>query len=117
MELTVELETEALRKAESLAAERGQSLGKVLGDAILGQSSHEIVTNADGWPLIQTRGPITTEEIKAMIAEDETWEITRGDPHHPFHKPIVTMDEQGFPQVEIGRPLTLQEVRAAVEEE
>lgn len=52
-----------------------------------------------------------------MIEEDEAWEITRGDPLHSFHQPILTTDEQGFPQVDIGRPLTLEEVRAAVEEE
>ena len=103
--------------AEALAAERGQSLGKVLGDALLGRGVARLETDAEGWPMIRTGKPITSEGVEAGIGEDETWEITRGDPHHPFHRPILTTDEQGFPQVDIGRPLTLEEVSAAVEEE
>ena len=117
METTVELEPEAYRMAKALAAERGESLGKVLGDALLGRREAEIETDAEGWPIIRTERPIPSEQVKAWIEEDETREITRGDPHHSFHKPILTTDEQGFPQVDIGRPLTLEEVSAAVEEE
>lgn len=123
METTVDLEPEAFEKAQALAVERGQSIGKVLGDALLGHHSDmrrpstRVESDEEGWPVIHNSGPITSEQVKAWIEEDETWGITHGDLHHPFHKPILTTDEQGFPQVDIGRPLTLEEVRAAVEEE
>ena len=118
MELIVDLEPEALERAESLAAERGQSVGKVLSDALLGHHGSlerpeaTLGVDAQGFPQIHIGRPITSEEIKAMIAEDEEWEITRGNPYHAWYgvDPDRTVFPEGYPRVVDG-PLGLPEVQ------
>jgi hypothetical protein len=116
MVTTVDLDPEAYRLAQALAAERRQSIGKILSDAILsGQRSEPAAeeTSSDRSPselsAIPFEHPITTEEIRAMIAEDEEWEITRGDPHHPWNS-VNEEFEPGYPRVITG-PLGLPEVQ------
>ena len=101
METTVDLEPEAYRKAEVLAAERGQSIGQVLGDALLGRREALIETDTEGWPIIRTERPITSEQVKEWLAEDEEWEITRGDPNHPWYS-VPESFEPGYPRVVRG---------------
>lgn len=116
MVTTVDLDPEAYRLAQALAAERRQSIGKILSDAILSRQHSvpaadetSITQNSSGLPEIRFGRQITTEGIRAMIAEDEEWEIMRGDPRHPWYS-VTEEFEPGYPRVTTG-PLGLPEVQ------
>ena len=119
METTVGLEPEAYRTAQSLVAERGQSLGKVLSDAVLAhhsglrQGRFGVSRGTTGLPELRAGVPIDSDRIRAMIAEDEEWEIARGNPDRTgkgSNAGEVSEPSPGYPRVVEG-PLGLPEVQ------
>jgi hypothetical protein len=76
MVTTVDLDPEAYRLAEALAAKRRQSIGKVLSDAILlGQHSTlegepSVTRGSSGLPEIRFGEPTTLDEVQQAIEED-----------------------------------------------
>ena len=75
MELIIDLEPEALRRAESLAAERGQTIGKVLSDALLGRivpdGYPKVVVGPSGLPEIHLGRPVTLDEVREAIEDED----------------------------------------------
>lgn len=75
METVVDLDPEAYRVAQERAAAQGVTLGKVLGDALLGRVAESPVeakleTDGDGWPVLRFGHPLSIEEAKALVEED-----------------------------------------------
>ncbi|RYG34617.1 hypothetical protein EON81_15090 [bacterium] len=72
MELAVVLDPDAYRVAEALAAERHLSISKVVSDAVLRQRTETtVVKGALGLPEITFPRPLTDEDIRAAIEEED----------------------------------------------
>ena len=72
MVTTVDLDPEAYRLAEALAAKRRQSIGQVLSDAVLslGRDPGILEVDAQGWPIIRFGRPMTADNVRALTEED-----------------------------------------------
>ena len=76
MRTTITLDERAYRLARAVAAQRHESVGKVLGDALLGKfdvadtSVGQVVIDQFGFPTVRTGTVITNEDVAKAIAED-----------------------------------------------
>ncbi len=76
MRTTVNLEPEAYRLARALASKRRQSVGKILGDAVLSQfrpssaASTKVEADEHGFPSLYLGRPVTPEDVAAAIEEE-----------------------------------------------
>ena len=115
MKITVDLPYETYALAQTVAYQRDLELGDVLSEAVTNQFRDvtvprpELTVDEHGFPVIHLGRKVTSEEVRAMIEEDEEWEITRGDPDHPYYRdaypeeePTVMRGPTGLPEVRFG---------------
>jgi len=76
MRTTITLELEAYRLARAIASQKNESVGKVLGDALIKTYRPDddkplgFSVDASGWPRIRIGRVITPEDVAAAIEED-----------------------------------------------
>ena len=70
MRTTLDISDEAYYLAKSIARDRNQSLGRVVGDLILqtsqGVKGASIQMSDYGFPTFRCSRPVTTEDVKAL---------------------------------------------------
>ena len=77
MRTTISLSPEVYRLARAIAYQKHQSLGKVLGDALMHQFAPSddlaprLETDSDGFPVIYIGRPISLQEVAEAIEEDD----------------------------------------------
>jgi hypothetical protein len=76
MRTTLTIEDSAYRLAQAVAQQKNQTVGKVLGDAIMERfgnptpESSGIVLDGDGFPTFRVGRPITPRDVQELIEED-----------------------------------------------